>query len=81
MAVNLVAAGHSVHAYVRRSEQIGGLQAIGVKPTMDISDLADSKIVISMLPDDDAVRDAFFGDRKGTNGLADVWPQAPFTFQ
>lgn len=71
MATNLVAAGHSVHAYVRRSEQIRGLQAIGVKPTMDISDLSDSKVVISMLPDDDVVRDVFFADRKGADGLAE----------
>jgi 3-hydroxyisobutyrate dehydrogenase-like beta-hydroxyacid dehydrogenase len=60
-----------VTAYVRRSEQIGQLEAIGLKPTTDIGDLLDCEVVISMLPDDDAVRDIVFGRvDDGLDGLA-----------
>jgi 3-hydroxyisobutyrate dehydrogenase-like beta-hydroxyacid dehydrogenase len=61
MATNLAAAGRHVIAYVRRPEQMGRLVALGLKPTMDITDLFDCEIVISMLPDDDAVRDVVLG--------------------
>jgi 3-hydroxyisobutyrate dehydrogenase-like beta-hydroxyacid dehydrogenase len=67
MAANLAAAGRPVIAYVRRPDQIGQLAATGLRPTSDIGDLLDCEVVISMLPDDDAVREIVFGH--GGNGL------------
>ena len=61
MAANLAAAGRRVIAYVRRPDQIGELEALGLRPTTDIGDLLDCEVVISMLPDDDAVREVVFG--------------------
>jgi 3-hydroxyisobutyrate dehydrogenase-like beta-hydroxyacid dehydrogenase len=61
MAENLVSAGQPVIAYVRRTDRIGQLETIGLRATTDIGDLLDCHIVISMLPDDDAVRDVVFG--------------------
>jgi 3-hydroxyisobutyrate dehydrogenase-like beta-hydroxyacid dehydrogenase len=61
MAANLAAAGRRVIAYVRRPDLIGKLAALGLNPTTDIGDLIDCEVVISMLPDDDAVRDIVFG--------------------
>jgi 3-hydroxyisobutyrate dehydrogenase-like beta-hydroxyacid dehydrogenase len=61
MAANLAAAGRRVIAYVRRRDQIGRLEALGLRPTTDIGDLLDCEVVISMLPDDDAVREIVFG--------------------
>jgi 3-hydroxyisobutyrate dehydrogenase-like beta-hydroxyacid dehydrogenase len=71
MGANLAAAGRRVIAYVRRPDQMGKLAALGLKPTTDITDLFDCEVVISMLPDDDAVRDVVFGDEDlGIDGLA-----------
>jgi len=71
MAANLVASGRRVIAYVRRSNQIARLEASGLRATTDFSDLLDCKVVISMLPDDDAVREIVFGRRDiGLDGLA-----------
>ena len=67
MAANLAAGGWRVIAYVRRPDQIGRLEALGLRPTTDIGDLLDCKVVISMLPDDDAVRDIVLG--RGDVGL------------
>ncbi|WP_298366271.1 NAD(P)-dependent oxidoreductase [uncultured Bradyrhizobium sp.] len=67
MAANLAADGHNVCAYVRRSERVGDLQALAVAATTNLSDLFDSDVIISMLPDDTAVRDVFFG----SSGIAD----------
>src|SRR5258708_11909640 len=61
MAANLVAAGRRVIAYVRRPDQIGKLEELGLRPTTDIGDLLDCEVVISMLPDDAAVRQGGFG--------------------
>jgi 3-hydroxyisobutyrate dehydrogenase-like beta-hydroxyacid dehydrogenase len=61
MAANLAAAGRRVIAYVRRPDQIGKLQALGLNSTTDIADLLDCEVVITMLPDDDAVRETVFG--------------------
>jgi 3-hydroxyisobutyrate dehydrogenase-like beta-hydroxyacid dehydrogenase len=69
MATNLAAAGCRVVGYVRRQEVMGKVQGLGVTPTMDIADLFDCEIVVSMLPDDNAVRGVVFGS-KDTNGLA-----------
>ena len=71
MAANLAAAGRRVIAYVRRPEQQGKLAALGLKPTTNIADLFDCEIVISMLPDDAAVREIVFGrEAVGLDGLA-----------
>ena len=61
MATNLVAAGRRVISYVRRPKKIGELEALGLRPTTDIGDLLDCEVVITMLPDDDAVREVVFG--------------------
>jgi 3-hydroxyisobutyrate dehydrogenase-like beta-hydroxyacid dehydrogenase len=71
MAANLATSGRRVVAYVRHPEQIGRLEALGLRPTTDIGDLLDCRIVISMLPDDDAVHEIVFGRRDiGRGGLA-----------
>src|SRR5216683_431611 len=61
MAANLAAAGHRVIAYVRRPDQMDKLVALALKPTTEITNLFDCEVVISMLPDDTAVRDVVFG--------------------
>jgi 3-hydroxyisobutyrate dehydrogenase-like beta-hydroxyacid dehydrogenase len=63
MAANLITAGRRVVAYVRRPDQMEKLVGLGVKPTMEITDLFDSDVVISMLPDDAAVHQVVFGDQ------------------
>jgi 3-hydroxyisobutyrate dehydrogenase-like beta-hydroxyacid dehydrogenase len=70
MAHNLAMAGYTVRAYVRRPEQVEELEARGVKATLRMQDLFDCEIVVSMLPDDNAVRDVFFGNGYPTNALA-----------
>jgi 3-hydroxyisobutyrate dehydrogenase-like beta-hydroxyacid dehydrogenase len=71
MAGNLAAAGRQVIAYVRRAERLGELAALGLMPTTEIADLFDCSIVISMLPDDRAVREIVFGREDfGVDGLA-----------
>jgi 3-hydroxyisobutyrate dehydrogenase-like beta-hydroxyacid dehydrogenase len=71
MAANLAASGRRVIAYVRRPDQIGKLEALRIRPTTDIGDLLDCDVVISMLPDDDAVREIVFGRKDiGFDGLA-----------
>jgi 3-hydroxyisobutyrate dehydrogenase-like beta-hydroxyacid dehydrogenase len=71
MATNLASAGRRVIAYVRRPEQQGKLTALGLKPTTNIANLFDCEIVISMLPDDAAVREIVFGrEAIGLDGLA-----------
>jgi 3-hydroxyisobutyrate dehydrogenase-like beta-hydroxyacid dehydrogenase len=69
MAANLAAAGCRVVGCVRRQEQMDRVQGLGVTPTMQIADLFDCEIVISMLPDDAAVRGVVFGG-DDTDGLA-----------
>jgi 3-hydroxyisobutyrate dehydrogenase-like beta-hydroxyacid dehydrogenase len=71
MAANLSAAGHRVIAYVRRPNDFDALVASGLNPTSNIADLFDCEIVVSMLPDDRAVRDVVFGHvDSGVCGLA-----------
>jgi 3-hydroxyisobutyrate dehydrogenase-like beta-hydroxyacid dehydrogenase len=71
MAANLAAAGRRVIAYVRRPELQDKLVALGLKPTTNIANLFDCEIVISMLPDDAAVREIVFGrEAVGLDGLA-----------
>jgi 3-hydroxyisobutyrate dehydrogenase-like beta-hydroxyacid dehydrogenase len=68
MAANLAAAGRSVIAFVRRPDQTDRLTALGLRPTTDVGDLLDCEVVITMLPDDDAVLQTVFGH--GNDGLA-----------
>ena len=71
MAANLAAAGRRVIAYVRRPDRIGKLEELRLRPTTDIVDLFDCEVVISMLPDDDAVREIVLGRKDlGLDGLA-----------
>ncbi len=71
MATNLAAAGHRVIAYVRHADQVDKLTALGLQPTTNIADLFDCEVVISMLPDDAAVRDVVRGRKDlGISGLA-----------
>jgi 3-hydroxyisobutyrate dehydrogenase-like beta-hydroxyacid dehydrogenase len=71
MAANLAAAGRRVLAYVRHRDRVGQLEALGLRPTTDIGDLLDLELVISMLPDDAAVREVVFGRRDDVlDGLA-----------
>jgi 3-hydroxyisobutyrate dehydrogenase-like beta-hydroxyacid dehydrogenase len=71
MAANFASAGRRVIAYVRRPEQQGKLVALGLKPTLNIADLFECEIVVSMLPDDAAVREIVFGrEAVGLDGLA-----------
>ena len=68
MAANLAAAGRPVVAYVRRENQLAKLKDIGLRPTTDFGDLLDCELVISMLPDDDAVRHIVFGSKEDHPG-------------
>jgi 3-hydroxyisobutyrate dehydrogenase-like beta-hydroxyacid dehydrogenase len=71
MAANLAASGRRVIAYVRRAEQLGKLELLGLRPTTDFGDLLHCQVVISMLPDDDAVHEIVFGRRDADlDGLA-----------
>ena len=71
MAANLAAAGHRVTAYVRHADQLEKLAGRGLEPTTDITRLFDCDVVVSMLPDDAAVRDVVLGRKDlGTAGLA-----------
>jgi 3-hydroxyisobutyrate dehydrogenase-like beta-hydroxyacid dehydrogenase len=70
MAANLAAAKRSVVAYVRRKDQIAQLNALGLSATTEMSDLLDCELVITMLPDDDAVHQVVFGSSDRLNGLA-----------
>jgi 3-hydroxyisobutyrate dehydrogenase-like beta-hydroxyacid dehydrogenase len=70
MASNLASDGVQVIAYVRRPEQMGKLAALGLEPTTTMADLFNCQIVISMLPDDNAVREIVFGrEADGLDGL------------
>jgi 3-hydroxyisobutyrate dehydrogenase-like beta-hydroxyacid dehydrogenase len=71
MAINLAATGRRVIAYVRRPDQVGKLEGLRLRPTTDMGALLGCEVVISMLPDDDAVREIVFGRRvSGLDGLA-----------
>ena len=71
MAANLANTAHRVTAYVRRSDQMGALIGLGLRPTVELANLFDCEVVISMLPDDAAVREVVLG-REGAElkGLA-----------
>src|SRR6202034_407869 len=71
MAADLANTANRVTAYVRRPDQMGALIGLGLRPTMEFADLFDCQVVISMLPDDAAVRDVVLGrEDTGVKGLA-----------
>jgi 3-hydroxyisobutyrate dehydrogenase-like beta-hydroxyacid dehydrogenase len=71
MAANLAGVGRQIIAYVRHPNRMDKLAALGLRPTTDIADLFDCEVVISMLPDDDAVLDVAFGRAgSGVEGFA-----------
>jgi 3-hydroxyisobutyrate dehydrogenase-like beta-hydroxyacid dehydrogenase len=78
MATNLVHGGCRVVGLIRRRERLAELSALGLKPTVDITDLFDCAIVVSMLPDDAAVRQVVLGGGASSpDGLASgLMPQS-----
>ncbi|SEF10192.1 3-hydroxyisobutyrate dehydrogenase [Rhizobiales bacterium GAS191] len=72
MATNLVQRGCKVVGFVRRRERLAELSALGLEPTVEIADLFGCTIVISMLPDDSAVREVVLGRdaQLGSKGLS-----------
>src|SRR6202047_3229514 len=71
MAANLASPGRPLIAHFPRAHQLPQLEALGLRRTTDIGDLLDCEVVISMLPDDDAVREVVFGGRNDDfDGLA-----------
>jgi 3-hydroxyisobutyrate dehydrogenase-like beta-hydroxyacid dehydrogenase len=72
MAANLAAAGCKVRAYIRHPERVAELTDRGLEATTDIADLFACDFVITMLPDDKAVREIVFGrdPQRGQNGLS-----------
>jgi 3-hydroxyisobutyrate dehydrogenase-like beta-hydroxyacid dehydrogenase len=73
MAANLVAAGHHVTAHIRHPGRRDELAALGLTVTTDVTGLFDHDLVISMLPDDNSVRDIVFGREDfGAPGLAAI---------
>lgn len=69
MAANLAAAGCRVIGYSRHPDRATEIRVLGLEPKFSIADLFDCDFVISMLPDDAAVREAVFG-KPGEKGLA-----------
>jgi 3-hydroxyisobutyrate dehydrogenase-like beta-hydroxyacid dehydrogenase len=71
MAANLAAARYRVIAHLRRPNRIAELSALGLESTVKITDLFDCELIVSMLPDDDAVSDVVLGrEDLGIEGLA-----------
>ncbi len=69
IAANLAAGGCRVVAHIRRADRVAEMEHLGLEPKFSIADLFDCDFVISMLPDDQAVREAVFG-KTGEDGLA-----------
>ncbi len=63
MAANLAASGYRVLAYSRHPERTDELARLGVESVPEMDTLLDCEIVISMLPDDAAVREIVAGPR------------------
>jgi 3-hydroxyisobutyrate dehydrogenase-like beta-hydroxyacid dehydrogenase len=71
MAASLAATRRPVIAYVRRKDQIAQLKSLDIRATTDMGDLLDCQLVITMLPDDDAVRQVVLGNTYDSlDGLA-----------
>lgn len=67
IAANLARAGFSVTAFHRGGRAYDALSAAGGALTRNLDDLAGSDILLTCLPDDDAVQGVLFGG----NGIAD----------
>jgi 3-hydroxyisobutyrate dehydrogenase-like beta-hydroxyacid dehydrogenase len=63
MAINLAAAGHEVIGYVRREEQVAPLVWLGLNATSDLAEVFNCGVVVTMVPDDDALGEVVFGRR------------------
>jgi 3-hydroxyisobutyrate dehydrogenase-like beta-hydroxyacid dehydrogenase len=61
MATNLAQSGCKVIGLVRRAERFKELLALGLEPSVEIADLLNCSIVVTMLPDDRAAREVVFG--------------------
>ena len=71
MAASLAAARRPVIAHVRRKDRIAELESLDIRATTDMGDLLDCQLVITMLPDDDAVRQVVLGSKDDSlDGLA-----------
>jgi 3-hydroxyisobutyrate dehydrogenase-like beta-hydroxyacid dehydrogenase len=70
MATNLVAAGYQVVGLVRTPARAAELAPLGIETVTAIERVLDCKVVITMLPDDAAVREVVFGRQPDTTGLA-----------
>jgi 3-hydroxyisobutyrate dehydrogenase-like beta-hydroxyacid dehydrogenase len=63
---------------VRRPEQVNELGILGLDATIDSADLSNCEIVISMLPDDVAIRRVLYGgEAAGTVGFAESLMPGP----
>jgi 3-hydroxyisobutyrate dehydrogenase-like beta-hydroxyacid dehydrogenase len=72
MAINLMRSGVKVVANTRRRETATELAALGLEASTDISKLRDCTIVVTSLPDDDAVREVVSGGEGDRTGLLDL---------
>jgi lactate dehydrogenase-like 2-hydroxyacid dehydrogenase len=61
MATNLAAAGHHVIAYVRQPDQLDKFARLGLTATNNFSSPSCCGTVITMLPDDAAIREVVLG--------------------
>jgi 3-hydroxyisobutyrate dehydrogenase-like beta-hydroxyacid dehydrogenase len=68
MASNLAAAGYSILGFVRRPEQVETLAGLGIQAVTGMEPIFEREIVITMLPDDAAVREIVLGGEE--RGLA-----------
>lgn len=62
MAANLVAAGFPVVGFVRHPDQVALLASFGIEAVTDRKAIFASDIVVTMVPDDAAIREIVFGD-------------------
>jgi 3-hydroxyisobutyrate dehydrogenase-like beta-hydroxyacid dehydrogenase len=70
MAANLAAAGHDVIAYLRHPARAAELASLGIRTVTAFDEIFACDVVITMLPDDAAVRDVVFGSHElGRDGL------------
>jgi 3-hydroxyisobutyrate dehydrogenase-like beta-hydroxyacid dehydrogenase len=69
-AANLVEDGHQVSVYDRDKERIAALLRTGVRGAEQLGDLADCDVVLTSVPDDDALSSVVLGPE----GLAGILP-------
>ena len=69
IALNLVKAGHRVAAYNRTRARAEALASEGAEIADSVADAARRPVVITMLADDHAVEEVFFGEGKGLSAL------------